>query len=39
MKPRLPLILLVTLAVALASVGPALSQTADPTLARRPPTT
>ena len=37
MKHRLPLVLLVALAVALASVGPALAQTADPTLASRPP--
>ena len=35
-KHRLPLVLLVTLAVALASVGSALGQTADPTLAKRP---
>jgi hypothetical protein len=37
MKHRLPLSLLVALAVALASVGPALGQTADPTLAKLPP--
>jgi hypothetical protein len=36
-KHRLPLVLLVVLAVALASVGPALGQTADPTLAKLPP--
>jgi hypothetical protein len=36
-KHRLPLALLVALAVAVASVGPVLAQTADPTLAGRPP--
>jgi hypothetical protein len=37
MRRRLPLILLVTLALALTSWGPALGQTADPTLAKVPP--
>ena len=37
MKFRLLLVLLVAVAMALASVGPVLGQTADPTLARRPP--
>ena len=37
MKHRLPLVLLVVLAVALSSVGSALGQTADPTLAKLPP--
>ena len=37
MKHRLPLVLLVTLAVALAGFGPAIGQTADPSLAGRPP--
>jgi hypothetical protein len=37
MKHRLPLVLLVIVAVAVASVGPVLGQTADPALARRPP--
>ena len=37
MKHRLPIVLLVTLAVALASIGPALGQAADPTLAKLPP--
>jgi hypothetical protein len=36
-KHRLPLVLLVAMAVALASLGSALGQTADPTLAKRPP--
>jgi hypothetical protein len=36
-KYRLPLVLLLTLAVALSSVGPVLGQTADPTLAKLPP--
>jgi membrane-associated phospholipid phosphatase len=36
-KHRLPLALLVALAVALASVGPVLGQTADPALGSRPP--
>jgi hypothetical protein len=36
-KHKVPLILLVALAVALASLGPALGQTADPTLAKLPP--
>jgi len=39
MKLRLLLVLLLVLAVALASVGSALGQTADPTLAKLPPTT
>ena len=37
MKHRLPLVLLLVLAVALASVGPVMGQTADPTLAKLPP--
>ena len=37
MKQRLPLVLTVILAVTLSGAGPALGQTADPTLARRPP--
>jgi len=37
MKHKLPLVLVVVLAVALSSAGPGFSQTADPTLARRPP--
>jgi membrane-associated phospholipid phosphatase len=37
LKHRLPLVLLVVSAVVLASFGPALGQTADPSLARRPP--
>ena len=37
MKHRLPLVLLVVLAVAVASVGPVLGQTADPSLAKLPP--
>ena len=37
MKHKLPLVLLVTLAVVLASLGPVLGQTADPTLAKLPP--
>jgi hypothetical protein len=37
MKHRLPLVLLVVLAVVLASVGSAFGQTADPTLAKLPP--
>ncbi|HKQ02287.1 MAG TPA: vanadium-dependent haloperoxidase [Actinomycetes bacterium] len=37
MKYRLPLVLLVALAVVLSSVGPVVGQTADPTLAARPP--
>jgi hypothetical protein len=36
-KHRLPLVLLVIVAVSLPAVGPAHGQTADPTLARRPP--
>jgi Domain of unknown function (DUF6851) len=36
-KRRLLLVLLLVLGLALASVGPALGQTADPTLAARPP--
>jgi hypothetical protein len=36
-KQRLPLVLTVILAVTLSGAGPALGQTADPTLARRPP--
>jgi hypothetical protein len=36
-KHRLPLVLLVILAVALASLGPALGQPADPALAKLPP--
>jgi hypothetical protein len=36
-KRRLPLVLLAILAVTLSNVGPALGQTADPTLAKRPP--
>jgi hypothetical protein len=39
MRRRLPLILLVTLALALTSLGPALGQTADPTWPRYRPTT
>jgi hypothetical protein len=38
-KHKLPLVLLVTLAVILASLGPALGQTADPTSPRSRPTT
>ena len=37
MQHRLPLVLLVILAVALASLAPALGQTADPALAKLPP--
>jgi hypothetical protein len=37
MKLKLPLVLLVALAVALASVGSAFGQTADPSLAKLPP--
>ena len=37
MKHRLPLVLLLVLTVAVASVGPVLGQTADPSLAERPP--
>jgi hypothetical protein len=37
MKHRLPLVLVVVLAVALSSAGPGFGQTADPTLAKRPP--
>ena len=37
MKHRLPLVLLLVLAVALSNVGPVLGQTADPTLAKLPP--
>ena len=37
MKHRLPLVLLVALAVALASFGPVLGQTANPAQAGRPP--
>jgi hypothetical protein len=36
-KHRLPMVLLIALAVVLASIGPAPGQTADPTLASRPP--
>jgi hypothetical protein len=36
-KLRLPLVLTAILAVALSHVGPAFAQTADPTLAKRPP--
>jgi hypothetical protein len=36
-KKKLPLVLLAVLAVTLSSAGPALGQTADPTLAKRPP--
>jgi hypothetical protein len=37
MKHKLPRVLLLVLALALSSVGAALGQTADPTLAKRPP--
>ena len=37
MKHRLPLVLLLVLTVAVASVGPVLGQTADPSLAKLPP--
>ena len=37
MKHRLPLVLLLVLTVALAGVGPVMGQTADPSLAGRPP--
>lgn len=37
MKLRLSVVVLVVVAVGLASVGPALGQTADPSLAQRPP--
>ena len=37
MKHKLPLVVLVVLAVALSNVGPVLGQTADPTLAKLPP--
>ena len=37
MKHRLPLVLLLVLAMALSIVGPVLGQTADPTLAKLPP--
>jgi Domain of unknown function (DUF6851)/VCPO second helical-bundle domain len=37
MKQRLPLVLLAVLAVTLSTAGPALGQTADPTLAKLPP--
>jgi hypothetical protein len=36
-KYRLSLVLLVIVAMALSVAGPVLGQTADPTLARRPP--
>ena len=37
MKHRLPLVLLLISAVMVASVGPVMGQTADPSLAARPP--
>jgi hypothetical protein len=37
LKYKLPLVLLLVLAMVVASVGPVFSQTADPSLARRPP--
>jgi hypothetical protein len=37
MKRRLPLVLLLISAVTVASVGPVMGQTADPSLAKRPP--
>ena len=37
MKHKLPLVLLLVLAMVLSNAGPVLSQTADPTLAKRPP--
>ena len=39
MKHRLSLVLLLVLAMVVASVGPVIGQTADPTLAKLPPTT
>jgi hypothetical protein len=38
-KYRLPLVLLLISAVTVASVGPVMGQTADPSLAKLPPTT